>query len=237
MQATVTGTLARSTRRRFAATGEDIDLTAAFAGGLAEYETSERRGRRRVERHARFARQSRHVCAARSKRPRALEIARDRVDIGATACCRRRRPRRPREFPIDDGRITTRDRSPAFRLPRLARLAGTTLPFPSTLVVGGDWSLAATPRLSGTLNVRRESGDWFATESTTLDPSDLALGITELELSARVGRRCAHGDGALSFRARGQRRRHGDARGRAACRDASTPMRRSLRTSPPISRR
>ena len=121
-----------------------------------------------------------------SRRPRALEIARDRVHVGATRLAVADGRADLANLAIDDGRIATHGSFTGIPVTALARLSGTTLPFPSTLVLGGDWSLAATPRLSGTLNVRRESGDWFATESATLDPSDLALGISELELSVRA---------------------------------------------------
>jgi translocation and assembly module TamB len=66
----------------------------------------------------------------------------------------------------------------------IAKLGAAKLPFSATLVLGGDWALAATPRLNGTVNVRRESGDLFASDSLTLDARGLALGITTLELSA-----------------------------------------------------
>ena len=94
-------------------------------------------------------------------------------------------PNLPRS-PSTNGRIDTRGSFTGIPVASLARLAGQQLPLKSTLVIGGDWSVAATPRLNGTLNVRREQGDLFATDSATLDATQLAFGITELTLSARL---------------------------------------------------
>jgi translocation and assembly module TamB len=89
------------------------------------------------------------------------------------------------EFLWDGGRITTRGTFGGIPVLALARLAGTKLPVTTTLVVGGDWSLAANPRLTGTLRVHREGGDIYGADSLSSDRADLALGITTLALDAR----------------------------------------------------
>ena len=100
------------------------------------------------------------------------------------------------------------------------------MPLASTLKLGGKWSLAATPRLNGTLEVRREEGDLFATDSTTPGPAGLALGITDLALAATLARRRARRDRALSFDPGGHGRRDRQRGGRRTCRDACPPRRR-----------
>ncbi|MHB8494565.1 MAG: translocation/assembly module TamB domain-containing protein [Casimicrobiaceae bacterium] len=66
------------------------------------------------------------------------------------------------ELTWDSGRITTRGRFSGVTLAKAAALAGRRLPFDSTLVVGGDWSIAAAPRLEGNFALRRERGDIYA---------------------------------------------------------------------------
>ena len=68
--------------------------------------------------------------------------------------------------------------------------------------------------------MRRESGDWFATESATLDPADLALGISELALSARFVDDALDGNRPLSLDARRHGGRDRDARAGQRSRDA-----------------
>ena len=62
----------------------------------------------------------------------------------------------------------------------MARLAGVRLPLRSTLIINGDWSIAATPQLNGTIHVRRERGDLFASEDNPDLPAGIALGISTL---------------------------------------------------------
>ncbi len=99
-----------------------------------------------------------------------LRIAEGSADIG--------------EFVWDEGRITSSGSFAAVPLATLARLAGRALPLRSTLTLKGDWSVAATPRLDGTLHVARDGGDVYATDADTVDPAR-ALGIAALDLSAR----------------------------------------------------
>ena len=144
-------------------------------------------GRRdRVERDRRHARQPRDVRGHAAKRPPTLVVARDHFEVGATRVA------------VAEGRVD------------LVKLAGRRGPHHDARLVHGRsgggrgaarrrhacrsrrrWWSAATgrspPRRASTARcrLRRERGDWFATESATLDPADLALGISVLELSAR----------------------------------------------------
>ena len=113
-----------------------------------------------------FARRKAHVGEAH------LSVADGTVDIG--------------EFTWDEGRITSRGRFAAVPVATLARLAGRPLPMRSTLTLGGNWSLAAAPRLTGTVSVHREQGDlWLVPDGGTA-AANLAAGITDLEANARV---------------------------------------------------
>ena len=130
---------------------------------------------------------------------------------------------------LDEGRITTQGSFTGVPVNSVAKLAGSPLPFASTLTIGGDWSIAATPRLSGTFSVRREAGDWYGGESTTLGPA-AARARHHRACSVRpVRRRRAHRERALPLRARGDARRAILARGRPRAPDSSTPPRRSPR--------
>jgi len=73
------------------------------------------------------------------------------------------------------------------------------------LVLGGDWSIAATPRLSGRFAVRREAGDLYASE--TVRSGGLSLGLTALEVTGTLH------DDALAAQAVLRSTRGGDARG------------------------
>jgi translocation and assembly module TamB len=88
------------------------------------------------------------------------------------------------EFVWDAGRITSRGSFSSVPVAALARMAGRPLPVRSTLTLKGDWLVAATPRLDGTINVARDGGDIYATDPDTVDPMR-ALGISALEVSAR----------------------------------------------------
>ena len=100
---------------------------------------------------------------------RASRSADGRADIG--------------EFTWNDGRITTRGSFTSIALTTAARLAGRTLPVESTLVLGGDWSIAATPRLTGRFSVQRERGDIIADVPSGTTTRREGVGITTLTLA------------------------------------------------------
>jgi translocation and assembly module TamB len=89
------------------------------------------------------------------------------------------------DFSWNDGRITTHGEFAGVPVASAARLAGVSLPVRSTLKMGGEWSLAAAPRLNGTVKLRREDGDvWLRGDGT--GAKDLAAGINALEFAARI---------------------------------------------------
>jgi translocation and assembly module TamB len=217
LKGSLAGTLAQH-KATVAATGEGIDMAASLHGGVTEIKRASG-GMETAWSGTLDTLANRGTYAMSLEAPATLVVARDRLDLG-TARIRGAEGRVDiARLLIDEGRITTQGSFTAVPVGAAARLAGSALPFHSTLVVGGDWSLAATPRLTGTFNLRRERGDWYATESTTLDPGDLALGITELDLSARVV------DDALSATARFRSVRAGNADARATLAAGSVPGR------------
>jgi translocation and assembly module TamB len=120
-----------------------------------------------------------------------LTVADGTVDIG--------------EFTWDDAKITSRGRFTALPAATVARLAGRPLPMHSTLTLGGEWSLAAAPRLTGSVSIHREQGDlWLARDDAGATAS-LAAGITELDASAQLR------DDALKARAMFRSARGGNA--------------------------
>ena len=188
------GTLADH-RATLAATGEGFDATASLQGGLAEF----RRPNGAVETAwsgsvQTFANRGVYALALRS--PARVSVARDRYMVSDLHVAVADGQVDVASFLLDEGRITTQGAFTGVPVSSVAKLAGSPLPFASTLTVGGDWSIAATPRLSGTFSLRREGGDWYGTESTTINPSDLALGITELAISGKFA------DDALNASAR-----------------------------------
>ena len=127
--------------------------------------------------------------ALRLAAPATVTYARGRVSVGEARLAVAEGSMQVAAFTWDEGRITTRGSFTAVPLATAARLAGAPLPVVSTLTLGGDWSLAATPRLNGTVTVRREGGDLQlrgeTAVSAAVDPARLAVGITALEIAAR----------------------------------------------------
>ena len=154
--------------------------------------------------------------------PATLAVARGRLQVGAARFIVADGRAEIAKLDIDEGRVSTQGSFTGIPVTALARIAGRPLPFPSTLELGGQWSLAATPRLNGTLEIRRERGDWFATESANLDPADLALGISELQVSARFV------EDALSASAKFRSARAGTADATATLAAGSVPGRISV---------
>ena len=218
-RAGVTGTLAQHTGS-IAAKSDDVDVAATFGGGVRTGKrpdgTQETAWVGALDTLA-----NRGALALKLEAPAPLEIARDRIRVGATRIAVAEGRADLAYLALYEGRIATQGSFTGIPFTALARLSGTTLPFPSTLVLGGDWSLAAAPRLNGTVSVRREGGDWYATESATLDPADLALGISEFAVSARFE------DDALSASGRFRSTRAGTADATATLAPGSEPGRLS----------
>lgn len=124
--------------------------------------------------------EARGPLALRLEAPADLSCARGRVHVGGTRLAIADGSVQLSEFTWDEGRITTRGSFTAVPLATAARLAGVPLPGASTLKLGGEWSLAAAPRLNGTATLRRESGDL-----TLAGAAGVALGITAIAVDAR----------------------------------------------------
>ena len=117
------------------------------------------------------------------------------------------------EFAWNEGRITTRGSFTGVAVARVASLAGVAMPIESTLVAGGEWSIAAAPRLNGTFALRRESGDVLA--DVGANGERRGLGITALSIDGTFD------DDALAARAAFASERAGTATGTLAIGAAS----------------
>jgi translocation and assembly module TamB len=113
--------------------------------------------------------------------PASLEVAPARAEIGAMTLRVGGGRIALGATHVAPGNVTTSGDFEALPAALLVALAGAGDLVDSTLVLGGSWRLAATPRLNGSIRVTRESGDLvFRT-----DPK-VALGLSKLELDAGV---------------------------------------------------
>lgn len=182
LRASVTGTLAEHAAT-LALKGAEFDANASVRGGfdmtreLGDIEKLTWKG-------TLDAFEGRGTWTTRLAAPAHLEVARSRVRIGAARIQIADGNFNLAEFNWDDGRIATAGDFAAVPLATFARLAGTPLPFTSTLTLSGEWKLATTPHLNGTLAVRRQGGDIVVTRGTDAD-RPLAVGITTLEARAQ----------------------------------------------------
>lgn len=182
-RATVEGTLAQH-KATLTFAGEDLDIDASAHGGVREsrsaagvaawtwagiLDTLENRG----------------LWAIRLAAPATLEIASDHVHVGQASLRVADGNVELATLAWDDGRITTRGAFAGIPVTTLAKFGGVKLPFVSTVTLAGDWSLAAAPRLNGSVTVRREQGDLLFGSETGLDPGDRAFRVTAASLSAR----------------------------------------------------
>ena len=177
--------------------------------------------------------------ALRLAAPATVQLARARVRVGATKLAVADGNVRLAEFVWDDGRITTSGNFNAVPLATAARLAGAPLPFGSTVTLGGEWSLAAAPRLTGNLAVRREARRRLLRarrgrrRQRSPRASRRSTAVARFTDDARRRDRVA----ALRARRRGRREaRHRSGRGRAG-RAHRAAMRRSNSRSPATFRR
>ncbi len=175
LKAGVAGTAAQHTVT-LALTDEDLDVSAAAHGGL---DTATLAWSGTLD-----ALENRGPWAMRLTTPAAVELARTRIRIGATQLVVADGNVRLAELAWDNGRITTSGSFSAVPFAAAARLAGMTLPFVSTVTLGGDWSLKAAPHLTGSLTVRREGGDIFLARSAGSEAM-VAVGITAVEMKGR----------------------------------------------------
>ena len=179
----VIGTLAQH-EGSIAAAGEGFTLGAGFSGGLEDRKAAG--GTADLAWSGRVSRLTNTGSVALAlEAPATLSVSRQRVAIGTARIAIAEGRADIERLVVDTGRVDTRGSFTGIPVKALARLGGATFPLASTLVIGGDWALSAAPKLNGTLNVKREGGDWYAAESTTLDAAELALGISAFDVSAR----------------------------------------------------
>lgn len=182
-QVKVTGTLARHDGAITAA-GDGFAIAAGFAGGLEDRKLAD--GKADLAWSGTVARLTNTGSVPLAlEAPATLVVSRAHVEVGTARIAIAEGRADIERLVVDAGRVDTRGTFTGIPVTAVARLAGSKLPFASTVVLGGDWAVTAAPKLNGTFNVKRESGDWFAAESVSLDVSELALGITALDLSGR----------------------------------------------------
>jgi translocation and assembly module TamB len=87
------------------------------------------------------------------------------------------------EFAWDHGRVTTRGSMSGVDVANAAKLAGLTLPADTTLVAGGEWSIAAAPYLNGSFEIHRERGDILVDLSSDGTAEERGLGVTALTVN------------------------------------------------------
>ena len=124
--------------------------------------------------------------ALRLKAPMTLALAQHKARIGEAHLAVAEGTLDVDEFAWDEGKVTSRGRFTAVPAASIARLAGRPLPMRSTLTLGGEWSLAAAPRLTGTVSIHREQGDLWLARADAGASAGLAAGITELDASAQL---------------------------------------------------
>ncbi len=87
---------------------------------------------------------------------------------------------------VDHGRVSTTGAFHALPLEALARVAGHPLTFGSTLTLSGRWDVAAAPRINGSIDIARESGDLYGADASSASFRQYPLGIERLTLAARM---------------------------------------------------
>ena len=174
-----TGTLAQHTAN-IALSGEGVDGHARFTGGFRDLGTPALSWSGSLD-----ALDNRGALAMKLEAPAAIEWTHDQLHVGSTRLQVAEGRADLVDLRWDAGKLTTRGAFEGIPLTALMRVAGLRPPLASTLVIAGDWSVAATPQLNGTVRVRRERGDLFGSEGTSETLNSLALGITTLEAQAR----------------------------------------------------
>jgi len=202
LTARVEGTLGRH-HMTLAAQGRNVDLTASANGALdagAEPGGAARRWSGTLDTLANAG-----AHAVRLLAPAHLVVAPGSIEVGTAAIAIADGRVDIAKLSLREGRIDTQGSYSGVPAAAVAQLVGRPLPFHSTLVVGGQWTLAASPQLNGVFTLARERGDWYAAPETTLETSEIALGISTFDVDARFT------DDALAATARFRSTRAGTA--------------------------
>jgi translocation and assembly module TamB len=170
-RAKVDGTLAQH-RAELEAADKEFDVATRVEGG---FDTKQAWSGTvtRFENRGRFP--------VRLETPAALELAPGRVFLGPLTAAALGGSLRVRDFRWEAKRLTSSGDFTNLAARLLVDAAGLGDNLRSTLLFGGDWSLTATPRLNGTVRLRRERGDL----EVLTDPV-FPLGLEQLELSAKI---------------------------------------------------
>ena len=219
---TGTGSLAQHTLN-LTAQGEEIDFNANLSGAFVDF----RRGARHWK-GTLAAFENRGVLRLALTAPANFDFAPDRMAFDSVHIAVADGRVDVSEFLRDQGRITSRGSFTGVSPTAVARLAGRQLPLGSSLRLGGQWDLAATPRLNGTFRVARESGDLYSRESVADDTLNLGFGITNLTLDGTVR------DDALAASASLQSLRVGNAQGTLKLSTAADSAHRYLAPDAPF---
>ncbi|MEP7206988.1 MAG: translocation/assembly module TamB domain-containing protein [Casimicrobiaceae bacterium] len=182
LAATIAGSLAEHTLTA-SAKGGDIDLDLAAQGGLASATSWSPEALAWNGSITRL--ESRGTYALRLTKPAPFAASAQRIRLAEAPIALEGGQVRIGSFEWNQGRVTTSGDFTGLPVTSLARISGANLPVRTTLVLGGDWNVAAMPRLNGTVRVRRERGDVFADTKDVLDTAEMPFGITELGLEAK----------------------------------------------------
>ncbi|HEX8739685.1 MAG TPA: translocation/assembly module TamB domain-containing protein [Casimicrobiaceae bacterium] len=182
-QVTVSGSTARH-RATLAVTGSDLDLEAALTGGFVPGGTA---GTLSAWHGELTSFTNKGAIPVSLGGPAAITWSPGRAEVDQLRVTSITGRANVDSFIWDHGRITTRGTLTGASVARVAALAGHPLPFESTLKVGGDWSIAASPRLNGSFHLRREDGDIYAdvpaSGTTAAGTTPRAFGITRLDIA------------------------------------------------------
>jgi translocation and assembly module TamB len=118
--------------------------------------------------------------AMQLKAPTPLKIARGRVELGRLEAALASGRLLVKDLSWSEQRISSSGEFTGLPAQWLVLAAGLTERASATLLIDGQWSLSSTPRLTGTLSVRRASGDLTLTEGGPIE-----LGLEKVLLDAR----------------------------------------------------
>lgn len=128
--------------------------------------------------------------------PAPLEIARRRIELGRVEAALGEGRLFVRELQWSGERLSSSGRFDGLPARWLLIAAGLSQRAHSTLLLDGQWSIASSPELNGTISLRRASGDLALADGTRID-----LGLTSASLDARFdkGRLSAKANVATRF--------------------------------------
>jgi len=166
------------------------DLETSLAGAL-DPERMQWRGTLKAFR-------SSGAAEVRLEAPASLELARDRVALGSARLRFADGDFRIDDLLVEQGRITSHGAFTGVPADTVARLAGTTLPFTTDVAFGGAWSIAASPRLDGTVSIRRERGDVRYDAGSVASREEASIGLSRLDLDVRFASDAIDGTATLA---------------------------------------